>query len=243
MHPATLKPFPSKRSEMNKNELLHRVKILTCMKPPQLERISSKFKYKEVDTNERIVVSGENSTEVYFVLDGLVRATIVTPAGGEVSYQELGIGEMFGELAAIDQQTRTTDVVSLKPTRLFSLSRTDFQGLVENYPAFAWAVLKRITDLNRFLCKRVFEYGALNVRPRIRAELLRVLEKSGKKGADKLEYVEYLPKHQEIANRLATHREAVTREINELQKQAVLKKEGNRLIFLDVERLKKMVWE
>ena len=226
----------------SKNCHLRKIKVLAEMPSHQLEEIAHKFKYKEVAAKQRILHSRELSNEVYFVVNGCVRATLFTPTGSEVSYQDLETGEMFGELAAIDEQHRTTDVIALEKTELLWLSRADFSELIQSNPVFTWGVLKRLSDLNRFLCSRVFEYSALNVRRRIRAELVRIYEKSGRT-VDGVAFVENPPKHQEFASRLATHREAVTRELNDLQKNNLIRKEKNQLIFLNLDELRKIIWE
>lgn len=221
---------------------LSKIKVLADFTTSQLESIAPRFKYKEILPKQRILHSGEHSSEVYFIASGTVRATQFTPSGSEVAYQDLETGEMFGELAAIDDQQRTTDVIALVRTELLWLSRSDFTQLIETTPKFTWGVLKRMSYMNRFLCSRVFEYSALNVRSRIRAELIRLYQKSGKL-VDGVAFVENPPKHQELASRLATHREAVTRELNDLQKNNLIKKEKNLLIFLDLEELQKIIWQ
>ncbi|MBX2859297.1 MAG: Crp/Fnr family transcriptional regulator [Cellvibrionaceae bacterium] len=221
---------------------LRKIKALEDFTASQLERIAPRFKYKEITAKQLIVHSGEHTNEVYFIVGGTVRATQFTPSGSEVAYQDLEVGEMFGELAAIDEQQRTTDVIALVKTELLWLSRSDFIQLIETTPEFTWGVLKRMSYMNRFLCARVFEYSALNVRSRIRAELIRLYEKSGRL-VDGVAFVENPPKHQELANRLATHREAVTRELNDLQKKNLIKKERNLLVFLDLEALQSIIWQ
>ena len=51
-----------------------------------------------------------------------------------------------------------------------------------------------------------------------------------------------MPKHQELSNRLATHREAVTRELNHLEKEGIIKKGKNKELIVDIQRLQLMVW-
>jgi hypothetical protein len=49
------------------------------------------------------------------------------------------------------------------------------------------------------------------------------------------------PKHAEIASRISTHREAVTRELNELARAKLIGKRGNDLIIYDTVMLESMV--
>jgi len=49
------------------------------------------------------------------------------------------------------------------------------------------------------------------------------------------------PTHTEIASRVSTHREAVTRELTRLSRIGLIERERNALLVKDVERLAEMV--
>jgi CRP-like cAMP-binding protein len=91
----------------------------------------------------------------------------------------------------------------------------------------------------RNLTDRVYEFSTLAVRNRIQAELLRLSrsEASDKNNAR----IAPAPTHAELASRVATHREAVTRELRSLTKLGVIEKRGRDLVILDIDRLAGMV--
>ena len=91
----------------------------------------------------------------------------------------------------------------------------------------ASGVLSRVASLVRYLTDRVYKYGALDVKDRVRAEVLGLAREHMKEG-DKA-VIEKMPTHAEIANRVSTHREAVTRELNELSRMVG---DGHRAIML-----------
>jgi CRP/FNR family cyclic AMP-dependent transcriptional regulator len=72
----------------------------------------------------------------------------------------------------------------------------------------------------RFLIDRVYQYGALDVKDRVRMEVLR-LARENMSGEDTAA-IRNFPTHKEIANRVNTHREAVTRELNELSRMGLI---------------------
>jgi CRP-like cAMP-binding protein len=86
----------------------------------------------------------------------------------------------------------------------------------------------------RGLTDRVFEMSALNVRARLHCELLR-LARSRADGNDAA------PTHAELANRIGTHREAVTRELAVLAEHNIIRIGRKRLEFLDVPGLEEAV--
>ncbi|MDX1485398.1 MAG: helix-turn-helix domain-containing protein, partial [Alphaproteobacteria bacterium] len=87
----------------------------------------------------------------------------------------------------------------------------------------------------------VFEFSTLAVKNRIHAELLRLARRSGIEG--NRASLSPAPTHSEIASRVSTHREAVTRELNAMAKDGLIARSGGGLVVTDVERLAEMVEE
>jgi CRP/FNR family cyclic AMP-dependent transcriptional regulator len=213
-----------------------------------LGTIAPQFAIRAFKRSQTVLAHNDVSTDVYFVLDGTLRATMFSPAGREISYQDLHAGDMFGELAAIDQRPRSTHVIALKDTRLAIICRQGFMSLLEQHPVIAQATLLKMAALVRFLSDRVYEFGALDVNHRIRAELVRLaVPYEAKCEADAAQtrraIIPNMPTHQEIANRLATHREAVSRELRCLEKSGLIEKQKHSLIITDYQKLRDMVWD
>ena len=103
------------------------------------------------------------------------------------------------------------------------MSCDDFWNVIEKHPEVAAGVMVRLADLVRFLSDRVYQFGALDVKDRVRAEVLRLARDSSRDG--KSATIEKMPTHVDIASRINTHREAVTRELNELTRLGLIRKE------------------
>jgi len=228
-------------AQNNTTGLLSKINAFKDLDDNILSDISPLFTTKKVDAPKIILSSGDNSTEVYFIVSGLVRATMYTQSGREVSYQDIYPGNMFGEMAAIDQMNRSTHVIAIEDTVLLKLSSKSFIDIISTYPSVGLATLYKITKVNRFLCERIYEFSALDVNHRIRAELMRLAKGISPNSSGEVTIVN-MPIHQELANRLATHREAVTRELNRLENENVIKKDKAKSIILNVEKLQLMVW-
>jgi CRP/FNR family transcriptional regulator, cyclic AMP receptor protein len=93
----------------------------------------------------------------------------------------------------------------------------------------------------RTLSERIFEFSTLAVKNRIHSELLR-LAREGEREANTAR-LSPAPTHADIASRISTHREAVTRELNDLTKSGLLKRDGRTLIISDVDKLERLVHE
>jgi CRP/FNR family transcriptional regulator, cyclic AMP receptor protein len=186
-----------------------------------------------------IVDYQDTKTDVYFILHGQVRVTIFSKAGREVAFRDLETGELFGELAAIDGKPRAANVVALTDCVLAAMPDGALWDVLHQHQSVADAMLRRLASNVRALTERVFEFSTLAVRDRIHAELLRLARQSDK-GTRPLTIAPMLT-HAELASRLSTHREAVTREFAELARLGVIERSGNDLIIPDVEVLERLV--
>jgi len=114
-----------------------------------------------------------------------------------------------------------------------------FREILETEPKAAKKLLEHFVLEIRELTTRVYEFSTLAVSNRIQAELLRLARMAARDG--KRVRISPAPTHTEIASRVSTHREAVTRELTRLSRIGLIERERNALLVKDVERLAEMV--
>src|SRR3546814_17818984 len=85
------------------------------------------------------------------------------------------------------------------------------------------ALLTSLIGTVRTLSERIFEFSTLAVKNRIHSELLRLAREGEHVG--KTAHISPAPTHADIASRISTHREAVTRDLNELTKSGLRREE------------------
>jgi len=102
-------------------------------------------------------------------------------------------------------------------------------------------VLRRLAGSVREMTDRVFQLSTLGVRNRVHAELLRLARLGVVRGGEAR--IDPAPKHGEIANRVSTYREQVTRELSLLSSKGLLKREGRCMVVCDLATLERMVAE
>jgi len=220
-------------------QALSQIEIFQSTRVENIRNRIEDFKWRRYDSNEQIISHNEKSKDVYFVCSGFVRATIYTRAGKEVAFQDLGPGQMFGELSAIDGRPRATHVVALTDSTIACLTDDCFWALLERHPEIAAATLRRLSGLVRRLCDRVLEFSTLGIQNRIQAELLRLARDHS--DGDNSAVIAPVPTHYEIATRVSTHREAVSRELNRLAKIGLVERQRGRLVIKNIAQLSRMV--
>ncbi len=196
-------------------------------------------RWRRYEAHEQIIHFHDESRDVYLIVEGEVRATTYSLDGKEVTYRDIAAGDMFGEFSAINGEPRSAGVVALRPSLVASMTAAGFWEVLQRYPSVNALTLKCLTRQLRVMTERVFEFSTLGVRNRIHAELLRLAR-------DHLEcettaVIAPAPKHAEIASRISTHREAVTRELNDLAREGLVERREGSLVICDVPRLTRMV--
>jgi CRP-like cAMP-binding protein len=199
---------------------------------PLGERLEPHARLVEASPGEMVLSFGARSTEVYVILEGHVRAELYSPGGHEVILGDLGPGAIFGEVAAIDEAPRTATVVATSTCLLARIPGAVFREAVLGDPASAeWLAMQLMARI-RLLTERIFELNTLAVRDRLHCELLRLCLDAGIEANRAV--VEDAPTHNQIAARIGTHREAVTRELQSLVRRGIVSQQRRRLVVNDV---------
>ena len=191
--------------------------------------------------NQEVIRYGDPSRDIYFIASGSVRATIYSRSGKEVTFRDIGSGKVFGDLSAIDGRPRSANVVTRSECLLLWMSAPDYWALLDRFPSIAKVMLMEMTTMVRNLSDRVLEFSTIGARNRLHAELLRrALEVAGE--SNRAELVPP-PTHAELANRISSHREAVSREMARLGEAGVVERSSGRLTIPDIALLAEMVHE
>ena len=201
--------------------------------------VADKSRGVKFATGDVITSHNDMDNDVYFIISGKVRIAIYSSSGKEVSFRDLPAGEMFGEIAAVDDKSRSAYVVTLYETSLAAMTAEIFLWLMQLYPTVMNRTLEHFAQLIRLLSERVVEFSCLDVRNRLHAELLRLAWKN--MDNSNTATISPAPKHVELASRISTHREAITRELTQLALSGLIHKGKNWLRINDVVKLENMV--
>jgi CRP-like cAMP-binding protein len=93
---------------------------------------------------------GDPGREIYLVLDGKIRLSILSSDGRELSFAHAGPGSIFGEIATLDGGERTAGATAISRVQAMALPQKAMLELIENNPKVATAAI-------RFLCSRLRE--------------------------------------------------------------------------------------
>jgi CRP/FNR family transcriptional regulator, cyclic AMP receptor protein len=197
-----------------------------------VQSLSRRCRWKAYGPRELVIGHEDRSLDVLFLVDGRAVVSLYSPDGQRVSYGEISKGGIVGEISAIDGDQRSATIECQESCSVAIMPRSVFLEALADHPPFALAIMRHLTEMVRRLTARAFEFSTLRVRERVAAELLRIA---------RLEpLISPAPTHEEIASRIGTHREAVTRELAWLEDQNLIAREGRTLHINDAEGLRKL---
>jgi CRP-like cAMP-binding protein len=240
MYPIQTSAGAMRQAPINYSDyLLSKIGIFAGLPPDVLGRIQHLCSWKRYEPGEPIIDYLDSSDAVCFIAEGEARVTIYSIAGKAVSFRELSAGDMFGEFPALDQGPRSASVEARTKCVIASMPAAEFRELLRTEWTVAQALLRKLVITIRALTNRVYEFSTLAVSNRIQAELLRLANLAARTG--NVARIAPAPTHVEIASRVSTHREAVTRELNRLSRMGIIERGGGILLIKDIDRLAEMV--
>ena len=205
-----------------------------------VERATAQVVTRSHPANQVILLENDWGSSVYFILDGWVKIRTYNLDGKEVTLNILGKGELFGEMAPLDEVPRSTDVITLMPTVIGNMPAHDFVNLIHSEPRsgirLAQLMARRLRQVNRRL--RLRESDSLS---RVADIILFLADGQGTQGEKGIE-VPNLP-HREHSSLSGLARDPVTRVLSKLEKKGIIARDRDRdiLCIPDIDALEKLL--
>jgi CRP/FNR family cyclic AMP-dependent transcriptional regulator len=125
-------------------EFLKHVRLFEDLDRRSLEAIANAAVEQSYTKGQDIVRQGDTGVGAFIIKKG--RAEAVQDRGGHVhKLAELKEGEVFGEMALLDEFPRSATVRATEPTICLGIQRWHFRGLLESHPQIALALLPVLT--------------------------------------------------------------------------------------------------
>lgn len=173
----------------------------------------------------------DQSRDVHFLLSGTLIALYWTADGREVIFTRFGLGDHFGELAALDDGDRSLAVVARSEASVLTLPGATFRALFDKVPTLRWRITQGLVSRIRALTARNLELTTYSVEQRVASYLFGLAVDRGQLRAGGL--IEDAPTHAEIAATIGSNREMVSRIMSGLAKKGAIRTARQRIELLD----------
>ena len=131
-------------------ELLRGVTIFKDLDDSEIQAVAEICKEEKFVSGEFIFHEGESGNRLYLITEGEVRISRDVPGSGEEALAVLKAGSLFGEMAVFDRSERSTHAISNGGTTVLTISRADFEMLLDFNRELAqkvlWAVVRVLSS-------------------------------------------------------------------------------------------------
>lgn len=110
----------------------------------ELKEVAPYMFFLDFAENMTVFKEGDSGDYVCFVVEGLLEVTKKAKSGGVTVIAQLVPGHSIGEMSVIDEFPRSATVTAKEKTRLITLTRKNFETLVEQHPRIGNKMLKGI---------------------------------------------------------------------------------------------------
>lgn len=216
---------------------LRKIPLLEHLSEEEMEMVKKHLRVKRFTRREVVLQKGGKGDALLFLLAGQLQVIDITEDGRAVGLRMLKPGEFFGEIAVINNSTRSASVVALNEVLVAFLPSATALHLFTHSPTVAQHMLRHLAEK----IQRDSEFRALLSIHNTSRRIYTFLGLLKQKTDQNMEVVENLPTHQDIANMVNTSRETVTRALLTLVQQGIVQKDSHRLIIVKPDALKKLV--
>jgi CRP-like cAMP-binding protein len=127
--------------------LLKNVPLFKDLDDTELAEVAEVCREERFESGAYIFREGESGNRLYLITDGEVRISRDVPGSGEEALAVLKAGAVFGEMAVFDRSERSTHAISNGGTAALTITRADFEMLLDFNRELAYKVLWSVTRL------------------------------------------------------------------------------------------------
>ncbi|MEW6162689.1 MAG: Crp/Fnr family transcriptional regulator [Nitrospirota bacterium] len=217
---------------------LKELPIFKHLSEKHLKQLSGDFIVCQVKKGETIFYQSDDSTDLYIVLEGAVRASLLNQDGQELILATFHKGDFFGEMSLLDGKPRSATMIVVEDSTLGILKRDRFLLAAKNDPTITIDLLSALVRRLRMTDEMVESLAFLDVSQRLVKLLLQIAKTEGEKDKNGFFRIKKLT-HRELAAHTGASREAISKALKVLAFRDIIKvEEGCFLIYSDAERIK-----
>jgi CRP/FNR family cyclic AMP-dependent transcriptional regulator len=215
----------------NTNDVLRRTPLFASLSPPELAALSSHALERRFEPGETLFREGDPCHGFVVLGKGSVRIFKTSPAGREIMLAIESAPSSVAEVPLFDGGPYPATVTAVDAVAAVLIGKQDFRQVCHQHPEVALKVLSVIGQRLRQLVGVVEAVSFGSVRQRLARTLLEF-------GRTAVEGAFLLPAtHQELASRLGTVREVVSRNLSRFQAEGLIRMEKRKVKIIDPDGL------
>ena len=221
--------------------LLARVPVFEELNPTDLERVAEVAVPRRFDGREVIFREGDDSDTCYVVRSGHARAVREHSDGRQITLATFGPGDIFGELAMFDAESRSATVEAVDDLEVAAILGADMRGLLRRHPDIAVKLVialgRRLRQANERLARQSFQ----TVQSRVAAVLGQLVDQITSEDGGQRDVL-VVATQAELAQLAGSSRESASRFLAVLERAGVITQGRGKLTVHDPAALQRYVF-
>jgi CRP/FNR family transcriptional regulator len=190
-----------------------------------LKEISAHMHLREYQRGDVLFWEGDACEGLYIISQGSAKIFRLSPQGRQYIVRILQEGDTFAEVPAFDGAPNPTNVEALEDCSVWVINAEMLRGLISSHPQFAQKVLANFGRMLRGMVYKVSEMAFYQVTHRLARLIAEMTEEKS---------MPYWTQEQ-LAARLGTVREVVSRSLRELERSGAITIEDRKIHIADGE--------
>ena len=224
--------FPS-----DKLAMLRKHPIFCDLESEAFDQLCRYAKHTTLKRGATLFSKGDPGNSLCAVISGTVKMSISSPDGRSAIFNLIGPGEIFGEIAVLDGQSRTADATANTNCEIFVIDRREFLPFVRSHPALAMKFIELLCAKLRWTSDQVEQVILQNLPGRLASALIRLAEKHKLAPGDRTIAVT----QQEISEMVGMTRESINKQLRVWADRKWVRLEHGAIVVLDAEPLQALV--
>jgi len=146
----------------------------------ELAELGALGSVRSFDRGRALFHEAQIADSVFVLRSGIVKVTSTTPTGREVVLAFRGVGELVGDLAALDGEPRSATIRAVERVEALRLTTQAFLGFLEDRPAVALVLLRMLATRLRDADAKRIEFSTFTTIERVAVRLLEFSERFGR---------------------------------------------------------------
>jgi CRP/FNR family cyclic AMP-dependent transcriptional regulator len=219
-----------------KIEIFRQTALFNDLDDTVLSLLAARAVEKRLSRNEILFIAGEKAVGLYVIAEGSVRAFRSAPDGREQIIHVERAVTTIAEVPVFDNGNYPSTVAAEEPTTVYFLDKKEVFALCLKHPEIALAATRLLAKRLRKCAELVETLSLREVGQRLALLLLEEAQTSGVQTADGIRFKQKLT-HNQLAARIGTVREVVTRVFLRLQNQGLVIADGKQVVVPDMQAL------
>jgi len=210
--------------------------LFTDLSPDELASVCTRFKRAQFQTNETLLLEGDQARVFHVVDEGKVKVVQTSAEGMEVLLHVFERGGVIGALPVAGRNAYPASAIALEPVTTYLISAEAFEQLMVEYPSIGRRLLHFATAMLQSAHRRLREMGTERVERRIARTLARLASQLGRPVADGVS-IEAALSRQDLADMTGTTLYTVSRTLKAWDRAGIVRAERKRITILQPHRL------